>query len=56
MSYTLVNPATEESMETIPHASIEEVDAAIAKASIAQKKWARLNPADRARSCMILRR
>lgn len=50
MSYTLINPATEEAMETIPHASVEEVDAAVAKAVVAQKKWAALNPADRARA------
>lgn len=49
MSYTLINPATEEAMETIAHASVEEVDAAVAKAVIAQKKWVALNPADRAR-------
>lgn len=49
MSYTLINPATEEAMETIAHASVEEVDAAVAKAVVAQKKWAALNPADRAR-------
>ncbi len=50
MSYTLINPATEESMETIPHATIEEVDAAVARATVAQRKWAALNPADRARA------
>ena len=50
MTYTLINPATEEAMETIPHASVEEVDAAVAKAVVAQKKWAALNPADRARA------
>lgn len=49
MSYTLINPATEEAMETIEHASVEEVDAAVAIAVSAQKKWAALNPADRAR-------
>lgn len=50
MSYTLINPATEEQMETIAHASAEEVDSAVAKAVQAQKKWAALNPADRARA------
>ena len=50
MTYTLINPATEEAMETIAHASVEEVDAAVAKAVQAQKKWAALNPADRARA------
>lgn len=50
MTYTLINPATEVAMETIAHASVEEVDAAVAKAVVAQKKWAALNPADRARA------
>ena len=50
MTYTLINPATEEAMETIAHASVEEVDAAVAKAVQAQKKWAALNPAERARA------
>jgi acyl-CoA reductase-like NAD-dependent aldehyde dehydrogenase len=48
MSYTLINPATEEQMETINHADIGQTDAAIELASKAQKKWAALNPADRA--------
>lgn len=49
MSYTLVNPTTEEAMETIQHASVDEVDEAVAKALLAQKTWAQLNPADRGR-------
>lgn len=48
MSYTLINPATEEAMETIEHATVEETDAAIARAKQAQKVWAAVNPADRA--------
>lgn len=48
MSFTLVNPATEEQMETISHAGLEETDAAIEKAVKAQKRWAALNPSDRA--------
>lgn len=48
MSYTLINPATEEAMETIEHATVEETDEAIARATKAQKVWAALNPADRA--------
>lgn len=50
MSYTLINPATEEAMETIPHASVEETDYAIEKARLAQIKWAALNPSDRGRA------
>ncbi|MEY4367500.1 MAG: Phenylacetaldehyde dehydrogenase, partial [Actinomycetota bacterium] len=49
MSYTLINPATEVAMETIEHLTAEETDAAIARAKVAQKKWAALNPADRAK-------
>ena len=48
MSYTLINPATEEPMETIAHADVAQTDAAIELAAKAQKKWAGLNPADRA--------
>ena len=53
MSYTLINPATEEPMETIAHADLAQTDAAIELAAKAQKKWAGLNPADRA---MLLHR
>jgi acyl-CoA reductase-like NAD-dependent aldehyde dehydrogenase len=53
MSYTLINPATEEQMETISHADLDQTDAAIELASKAQKKWAALNPSDRA---MLLHR
>ncbi len=48
MSYTVINPATEEAMETVEHVDLEGVDAAVALATKAQKEWARLNPADRA--------
>ena len=48
MSYTVINPATEEAMETVEHVDLEGVDAAVASATKAQKEWARLNPADRA--------
>lgn len=53
MSYTLINPATEEPMETIAHADLAQTDAAIDLAAKAQKKWAALNPSDRA---MLLHR
>jgi acyl-CoA reductase-like NAD-dependent aldehyde dehydrogenase len=53
MSYTLINPATEEQMETISHADLSQTDAAIELAAKAQKKWAALNPSDRA---MLLHR
>ncbi|GAB2817266.1 aldehyde dehydrogenase family protein [Alpinimonas psychrophila] len=48
MSYTIINPATEEVGETIEHLDLEQVDEAIARAAIAQKEWAARNPADRA--------
>jgi acyl-CoA reductase-like NAD-dependent aldehyde dehydrogenase len=53
MSYTLINPATEEQMETIAHADLGQTDAAIELAAKAQKKWVALNPSDRA---MLLHR
>ena len=53
MSYTLINPATEESMETIEHLDAKQTDEAIEKAVKAQEKWAALAPSDRA---MLLRR
>ncbi len=53
MSYTLINPATEEQMETIAHADLGQTDAAIELAAKAQKRWAALNPSDRA---MLLHR
>lgn len=48
MSYTLVNPATGEDMESIEHASVEQTDDAIERARVAQKEWASLTPAERA--------
>ena len=53
MSYTLINPSTEESMETIEHLDVGQTDEAINKAVKAQEKWAALAPSDRA---MLLRR
>ena len=53
MSYTLINPTTEESMETIEHFSEAQTDEAIDRAQKAQVKWAALSPGDRA---MLLRR
>jgi acyl-CoA reductase-like NAD-dependent aldehyde dehydrogenase len=48
MSYTVINPATEEAMETVEHVDLDGVNAAVATAEKAQREWARLNPADRA--------
>lgn len=48
MSYTIINPATGEEMETIAHASVEETDDAIERARLAQREWAGYTPAERA--------
>ncbi|MFF1723157.1 aldehyde dehydrogenase family protein [Streptomyces sviceus] len=57
MSYehelTVLNPATEEVVATVPAATAADVDAAVARASKAQDRWASVAPADRAR---LLRR
>ncbi|MFJ9149566.1 aldehyde dehydrogenase family protein [Streptomyces sp. NPDC102270] len=50
---TVLNPATEEVVATVPAATAADVDAAVARASKAQVRWAALAPADRAR---LLRR
>ena len=47
MSYTLINPATGEAMETIEHVTVEETDDAIERARVAQKEWASFTPAER---------
>ncbi|MFJ3664348.1 aldehyde dehydrogenase family protein [Streptomyces sp. NPDC090119] len=49
----VVDPATEETLATVPAASAEDVAAAVARAVPAQRAWAALAPADRAR---LLRR
>jgi acyl-CoA reductase-like NAD-dependent aldehyde dehydrogenase len=53
VSHTIVNPADETVVTTVASASIEETDAAIARAARAQREWAVVAPADRAR---LLRR
>jgi acyl-CoA reductase-like NAD-dependent aldehyde dehydrogenase len=50
---TVLNPATEEVVATVPAATAADVDAAVVRAATAQAKWAALAPADRAR---LLRR
>ncbi|MFI7319393.1 aldehyde dehydrogenase family protein [Streptomyces venezuelae] len=49
----VLNPATEEVVASVPAATAEDVDAAVARATRAQEKWAATAPADRAR---LLRR
>jgi len=45
---TLINPADENVIGTIEHSTLEQVDEAIARATLAQLGWAALAPADRA--------
>ncbi|THE18582.1 aldehyde dehydrogenase [Kocuria rosea] len=49
----IINPSTEEVIDTIELASLEETDAAIARAQRAFETWRTVDPADRAR---LLRR
>ncbi len=48
-SYTVLNPATEQPVRTVPGTSAEEADAAIARAALAQRTWREVAPGDRAR-------
>ncbi|ARX82256.1 aldehyde dehydrogenase [Streptomyces alboflavus] len=52
-SLQVLNPATEDVVATVPAATVQDVDAAVARAAAAQVKWAAAAPADRAR---LLRR
>ncbi|MDT7568593.1 MAG: hypothetical protein QOG76_7217 [Pseudonocardiales bacterium] len=52
-SIDLLDPSTEAVIETVPLISFEETDAAVNRAVSAQRDWAELAPADRAR---LLRR
>ncbi|GHC78588.1 aldehyde dehydrogenase family protein [Streptomyces flavofungini] len=52
-SLQVLNPATEDVVATVPAATAQDVDAAVARAAAAQAKWAAVAPADRAR---LLRR
>jgi acyl-CoA reductase-like NAD-dependent aldehyde dehydrogenase len=47
---TLINPADESVITTISHTSLEEIDAAVERAVLAQRAWAALAPVDRARA------
>ncbi len=49
-STTIINPADETVITEVAHTSLEAVDAAVASAVTAQKKWAALAPVDRARA------
>ena len=45
---TLINPATEEVLRTVEQLDVPAVDDAVARAKDAQKRWAKLAPAERA--------
>ncbi|MGW1769371.1 aldehyde dehydrogenase family protein [Streptomyces sp. NPDC002073] len=53
LEHQVLNPATEEVVATVPAATAADVDAAVARATAAQRGWAAAAPADRAR---LLRR
>jgi len=53
MTYDVINPATEKVVRTIPPATEEDADAAIARAAKAFEDWRNVTPADRGR---LLRR
>ncbi|WMX47881.1 aldehyde dehydrogenase family protein [Streptomyces roseicoloratus] len=46
----VLNPATEELVATVPAATPADVDTAVTRAATAQRAWAALAPADRARA------
>jgi betaine-aldehyde dehydrogenase len=52
-SLAVLEPATEQVLETIPRAGVEETDAAVARAQAALPEWRAIAPGDRAR---LLRR
>ena len=53
MNVDVVNPATEETIATLPEVGVEETDAAVARARAAFPAWRAVSPADRGR---LLRR
>ncbi len=50
MSYTVINPADETVVTEVEHLDEAGTDAAIARAVVAQREWAKVAPADRARA------
>ena len=50
MSYTVINPADESVVTEVEHLDVAGTDAAIARAVAAQREWAKIAPADRARA------
>src|SRR5215470_8710632 len=47
-TFTVLNPATEQAVATVPSASVEETDAAIARAVAARAGWREVAPGERA--------
>ncbi|HEY0258902.1 MAG TPA: aldehyde dehydrogenase family protein [Lacisediminihabitans sp.] len=47
-STTIINPATEDELQTVEHATVDRVDEAVADALTAQRRWAAVAPAERA--------
>jgi acyl-CoA reductase-like NAD-dependent aldehyde dehydrogenase len=47
-TYTVINPATEQPVRTVPQVSAEETDAAIERAAAAQVSWRATAPGERA--------
>src|SRR5581483_8177022 len=47
--FTVINPATEEPVATVPQASVSQTDDAIARAAAAWPAWRAMAPGDRAR-------
>jgi len=52
-SYTVINPATEQPVTQVEHTTVEETDAAIERAAVAQRFWRTVAPSERGR---LLRR
>ena len=48
-SLTVIEPATEQPLEELPRAGVEETDAAVARARAAYPSWRAVAPADRSR-------
>ena len=47
-TFAVTNPATGQAFQTLTRASVDEVDAAVARAAVAQRGWAALAPGARA--------
>lgn len=49
MSYTVINPANESIVTTVEHFGVDETDAAVERAVLAQQQWATVSPRDKGR-------